>query len=87
MGSQGWPKKERLGHKTATLYEEAQKTYIVNHDSDNIHDIHEHSIISVGVNKNITLTLVSTVIIALGCPNYTSLSVARCLRWALQRLF
>ena len=45
-----------------------KKTYIVYHDSDNIH---EHSIISVGVNKNITLTLVSTVIIALGCPNYT----------------
>ena len=47
MASQGWPKKRDLGTKPATGCEEAQKTYIVCHDSNNIH---EHSIISVGVN-------------------------------------
>ena len=40
-------KKRDWGTKPATVCEEAQKTYIVYHDSNNIH---EHSIISVGVN-------------------------------------
>ena len=40
-------KKRDWGTKPATVCEEAQKIYIVYHDSNNIH---EHSIISVGVN-------------------------------------
>ena len=56
---QGWPEKRDWGTKPDTLCEEAQKTYIVYHDSNNIR---EHSIISVGIDnlnikkKNITLT-------------------------------